>query len=99
MAEREVTLKRGERPLVEHGCDEAHVLHDRDGLAIADGHAGGLLASVLQREKAVVDELRDRQSRGVDPEDSARFSHAVILPRRLSLPRKPERDRPVLSAR
>ena len=78
----------GEGPLVEDGGDEAHVLHDRDGLAIAHGHAGGLLASVLQREQAVVDELRDRHSRGIDPEDSARFSHAVILPRRLSLPRE-----------
>ena len=74
----------GERPgqagdgaLVEDGGDKAHVPHDGDGLAVADGHAGGLLAPVLQREHAVEGELGDGLAGRVHAEDTAGFFHAV----------------------
>jgi len=73
VADSQVASEAGEFALVEYGGDEAHVLHDRDEVAIADGHACGLLATMLEGEEAVEGEVCDRSPRGVDPEDSARF--------------------------
>ena len=52
MADGEVAVERGEAALVEHLGDEAHVLDDGDGLAVAHRDAGRLLAPVLQRVEA-----------------------------------------------
>ena len=68
----------GERALVEHGGDQAHVLHHGDGVAVADRHAGRLLAAVLQGVEAVEGEVCHRAPRGVDPEDPARFLASII---------------------
>ena len=46
---------------------------DRDGVAVADRHAGRLLAPVLEGVEPVEGEVGDRPPRGVDPEDPARF--------------------------
>ena len=73
MADGQVAAKAGELALVEHGGDEAHVLHHRDEVAVADGHAGRLLAAVLQCVEAVEGEMCHWPSRGEYPEDSTRF--------------------------
>ena len=65
--------------LVEDGGDQAHVPHDGDGLAVADGHAGGLLAPVLQGEHAVEGELGDGLARRVHAEDTAGFFHWALI--------------------
>ena len=49
MPDGEVAFERHEMALVEHLRDEAHVLDDRDRLAIADGNASRLLTAVLER--------------------------------------------------
>ena len=49
MADGEVAVERREAALVEHLGDEAHVLDDGDGLAVAHRDAGRLLAPVLER--------------------------------------------------
>ena len=65
--DREVALQRGEAALVEHLGDEAHVLDDRDRLAVADRDAGRLLAAVLEREQPEVGEVGDRLARARTP--------------------------------
>ena len=60
--------------LVEDLGDEAHVLHHRDGLAVAHRDPGRLLPAVLEREEAEVGEVGDGLAGGVDPEDPAGVS-------------------------
>src|SRR4029077_11062982 len=69
----------GQGALVEDGGDEAHVLDDRDGIAVTDGHAGRLLPAVLQGEEAVEGEVRDPLAGRVDAEDTACFLHASSI--------------------
>ena len=49
----QVATQTRELALVEHGGDQTHVLHHGDGVAIADRHAGRLLAVVLEGEQPV----------------------------------------------
>ncbi len=79
MPDREVTLERREPALVEHLGDEAHVLHDRDGLAVAHGDPGGLLAAVLERVEPQVRQVRDRLAGRVDTEHAARVGQALVV--------------------
>ncbi len=74
MPDREVTVERREVALVEHLGDEAHVLDDGDGLAVAHRDAGRLLAPVLERVEAVVGELGHGLARRVHAEHPARVS-------------------------
>ena len=76
VADGEVTLEPRERALVEDGGDQAHVLDDGDGVAVAHRHAGRLLAAVLQGEETVEREVGHPHPGRVDPEDSAGFLHA-----------------------
>ena len=78
MADREVADERRERAVVEHGGDEALLLDHHDLVAVAHGHAGGLLAAVLQGEQPEVGQLGDGLTRRVDPEDTTRFLQAVV---------------------
>ena len=73
MADGQVAPEARELALVEDGGDQAHVLHDGDGVAVADRHAGRLLAPVLEGVEAVEGEVGDAPPRGVDPEDAAGF--------------------------
>ena len=63
--------------LVEDGGHQAHVLDHGDRVAVADRHAGRLLAPVLQREEAVEGEVGHLPAGGVDTEDTAGFLHGV----------------------
>ena len=72
VADRQVTLERRELALVEDLRDEAHVLDDGDGLAVADRDAGRLLAPVLQGVDAEVREVGDGLARCVHAEDATR---------------------------
>ena len=59
MRYRDISVQRGERRLVEHLSDEAHLLVHDDPPAVADGYAGRFLATVLQRMQSEVGELGD----------------------------------------
>ncbi len=73
VADREMAAQPRELAFVEHGGDEAHVLHDGDQVAVADRHARRLLAPVLEGVEPVEGEVCDIAPRGIDPEDAARF--------------------------
>ena len=77
MADREVALERRELALVEHLRDEAHVLDDRDRLAVAHRDAGRLLArgAAARRARGTRD-VRHRLAGGVHAEDAARVAGA-----------------------
>ena len=77
---REVPVERRELELVEDLADQAHVLDDRDHLAVARGDPGRLLAAVLERVEPEVGELRDRPARRIDAEDAARLAYLVVHP-------------------
>ena len=79
VADGQVAGERGQGAVVEHVGDEAHVLDHGDRLAVAHGHAGRLLAPVLQGVQAEVGQVRDRLSRGVDPEHAAGFLGGVVV--------------------
>jgi hypothetical protein len=60
------------------GEDVAHqsvVLDDRDLLVLEGGHAGRLLATVLERVERVVAEVGDVATRRHDPDHAAGFFH------------------------
>ena len=71
MADGQVALEGRQLALVEGVGDQAHVLDDGDGVAVADRHASRLLAAVLQGVEAEVGQLGDGVAGGVDPEDAA----------------------------
>ena len=73
VADGQVAPQARELALVEHRRHEAHVLHHGDEVAVAHGHAGRLLATVLQGVEPVEGQVCDRPPRGIDPEDSTRF--------------------------
>ena len=68
MADPHLPVECCERPIVEDGGDEAHVLHDGEVSAVARGDAGRFLAPVLEGEDAQVAEVGDRLVGGVHPE-------------------------------
>src|SRR5215204_5429898 len=74
----EVAFERGEASLVEHLGHEAHVLHDGDRLAVADGDPRRLLAAVLQREQAQIGQVSHRLPGGVDAENTARVAETLL---------------------
>jgi hypothetical protein len=78
VADREVPAQRRQRLLVEDLADQPEVLEHHDLAAVADGHAGGLLAAVLQREEPEVGELRDLLAGRPDTEDAALLLGALV---------------------
>ena len=79
VADGEMALERRQRAAVEDVGDQAHVLDDGDGVAVADRHAGRLLAPVLQGVQAQVGQLGDGLARGVDAEDAAGLLWLVVV--------------------
>ena len=79
VADGHVTLQGGEDALGEDLRDQAHLLVDHDLVAVADGHAGRLLAPVLQRVEAEVGELGDLLVARPHPEDAARVLRPLIV--------------------
>jgi len=78
VADGEVALQGGQGAAVEGVGDEAHVLDDGDGVAVADGQPGGFLASVLQGIQPGVGQLGDGLTWGIDTEDAAEIPRRVI---------------------
>jgi hypothetical protein len=85
VADGQVAVEAGQSAVVEHAGHQALVLDDRELLAIADGHAGRLLAAVLEGEEAEIGELGDglvgRPPRGVEADDAARLLEVVVAVR------------------
>jgi hypothetical protein len=79
VADCDVAGQRRQRGLVEDLRDQAEVLVDDEGAAVADRYAGGFLAAVLQRVQAEVSELGDLFPRRPDAEDSARVLRSLVL--------------------
>ena len=79
VADGDVADEAGERRLVEDLGDQAHVLVDEDLAAVADGDAGRLLATVLERVQAEVRELGDVLARGPDAEHAAGVLRSLVL--------------------
>src|SRR4051812_10775758 len=79
MTDGEVTLERLERGVVEDLRDQTHVLVDQDLAAVADRDAGRLLAAVLERVEAEVDELGDLLARSPDPEHATGVLGTLVL--------------------
>src|ERR671910_699745 len=77
VADRQVPLEGGQRRLVEKLADQAHLLVDEDAPAVGDGHAGRLLATVLEGVKPVEDEVGDLLPRSPHPEDPTRLAWMV----------------------
>ena len=78
VAHGQITGETGQGALVEDGGDETHVLHHRDGLAVAHRHPGRFLAAVLQGVDAVESELGHPFAGGVDAEDATGFFHSAL---------------------
>ena len=81
MADGQVPDQAGQLVVVEDLGDEAHVLHDHHGGAVAHRHPGGLLAPVLEGVEAVEDDGSDIAPRGVNAKDAAGFAVAGVLDR------------------
>ena len=79
VADGQVAGQRGQGAVVEGVGHEAHVLDHRDGLAVADRHAGRLLAAVLQGVEPQVGEVGHRLAGGVDAEDAAGLVRGVVV--------------------
>ena len=94
VADREVTLERREAALVEHLRDEAHVLDDGDGLAVAHRDAGRLLAPVLQRVETEVGEVRHGLTGRVDAEDATGVADLAVRIRLITCRSIPDRVNP-----
>ncbi|GAA0347464.1 hypothetical protein GCM10009540_79710 [Streptomyces turgidiscabies] len=78
MTDRDMTLERAERGLVEDLGDEAHVLEDEDLRAVAHRDTRGFLASMLQGVEPEVSELGDLFAGGPDPEDATSVLGAFL---------------------
>jgi hypothetical protein len=78
VADGQVALQGGEPALVEGLGDEPHVLDHGDRLAVGHRDPGRLLAAVLQGEQPEIGQIGDGLPRGVDPEDPAGFTDAVV---------------------
>ena len=83
MPDRQVPAQRRERLLVEHLADQPEVLEHHDLPAVADGHARGLLAPVLEGEEPEVRELRDLLAGRPHTEDAALLLRALVERRAL----------------
>jgi predicted metal-dependent phosphoesterase TrpH len=79
MANGEIALQRGERTLVEHVGNEAHVTDDSDGFPVAHGHSGGFLPTMLQGVEPVIRQESNRTAGRVDTEDSTGISKLVAV--------------------
>ena len=77
VADRQVPLEGGQRRLVEDLADQAHLLVDEHAAPVGDGHAGRLLATVLEGVEPVEDEVGDLLPRSPHPEDPARLAWMV----------------------
>jgi hypothetical protein len=76
MPDREIAAQAGQGGFVEDLRHQAEILVDDDAGAVADGHAGRLLAPMLQRIEPVVGELGHIFARGPDTEDTTCVSRA-----------------------
>ena len=79
VAHGEVAAQGRERLLVEDLADQPEVLEDHDLATVADGHARGLLAAVLQGEEPEVGELRDLLAGRPDAEDAALLLGPLVV--------------------
>ena len=77
VADGQVALEAGEVALVEDVGDQAHVLDDHHLGAVADRHAGRLLAAVLQGVEAVEGQVGHLAGPAPDAEHPARLSRRV----------------------
>jgi hypothetical protein len=71
VSDRDVARERGQVVVGEDVGDEAHALVLTDVMAVADGDAGALLASMLDREEREVRLVGDLARLTVDADDSA----------------------------
>jgi hypothetical protein len=78
VTDRDVTLERTERGLVEDLGHEAHVLEDEDLGAVAHRDSRGFLAPMLEGVEPEVSELGDLFTRGPDSEDAASVLGAFL---------------------
>ena len=78
VADGQVALQRREPALVEHLRDEAHVLRDRDRLAVAHRDPGRLLTPVLECEQPEVGQLRDVLAGPVHAEDTTGMARGLV---------------------
>jgi hypothetical protein len=78
VSDRDVTLERTERGLVEDLGDQAHVLEDEDLGAVADRDSRGFLTPVLEGVEPEVRELCDLFARSPDTEDATRVLGAFL---------------------
>ena len=82
VADGQVPDQAGDLVVVEDLGDQAHVLHDHHGLAVAHRHPGRLLAPVLEGVEAVEDDGGDVAAGGVDAKDAARLAGAGVIYRK-----------------
>jgi hypothetical protein len=75
-----VPVEGVENRLVEDLRDKAHVFVDDDPGAVADGDAGRLLATVLERVQPVIGKLGDILARRPDAEDAAGIPGWLVAP-------------------
>jgi hypothetical protein len=73
VSDAEVALERGQRSLVEDLRNEAEVPIDHDPLPVRDGHPGGFLAAMLQREESEEGKPGNVLSGRPHAEEAARF--------------------------
>ena len=76
MADAQVALEGGQSALVEHLGDQPELPVDEDPLAVGNGHPGGLLATVLEREQSEVGEPGYVLSWRPNAEEAASFARA-----------------------
>ncbi len=78
VTDRDMTLERTERGLVEDLGHQAHVLEDEDLGAVADRDSRGFLAPMLEGVEPEVRELCDLFARSPDTEDATRVLGAFL---------------------
>jgi hypothetical protein len=71
VADGQVVLASGQGGLVEHFAHQPHLPVHEHAAAVGDGHAGRLLAAVLERVEPVEHGDSDRSPRRPAPEDPA----------------------------
>jgi hypothetical protein len=77
VADGQVGLASGQGGLVEHFAHQPHLPVHEHAAAVGDGHAGRLLAAVLERVEPVEHEGGDRSPRRPAPEDPAYLARMV----------------------
>ena len=81
VADGQVPVEGGEGAVVEDVRDQTLSFTTVIESAVADGHAGRLLAPVLQGVEAEVGQVGHRLARGVDAEDAARLAGRAVVVR------------------